>query len=335
MSTTTQAPVSADTSQAAPVTHDLSTWTADQREHWRNTGETPEIKKAESQPVEAGKSGTEPEAAKPEPVKKAAPASEADKPQESKKRSTAQDRKEELNREIRELLKQRDDLRKEVSPKDVKAEPSPAAQELKRPNVEEFDNLEKYEQALDAYNDARTQQRIDEAIAKDRAERAREQVRTTLQQQIAEAKGRYENFAEVINPALQSLTGSQAVAPAVKGMLESSPVMMDLLYTIGEDAAELADFVKLAETDPAKAIRKLVTVEALVMDKLRNGKSEAKEPEKKATPVKPKTEAPAPPKEVGGRGSATEDPAMAAAGARDVRGAFREFDRKAREGRLR
>ena len=47
---------------------------------------------------------------------------------------------------------------------------------------------------------------------------------------IQAAKGRYENFDEVMQPAVTAIMGDQRVSPVVKSMLNDSEVLPDLIF---------------------------------------------------------------------------------------------------------
>ena len=110
--------------EAVPAPVPLDSLTKDQRDKWRLTGERPSTSDvpADSSPAPASDSPASTEAS-------SVPASDAGKPSKSR-RSNADTRKEELNAEIQALLKQRAELRQEVSrpaPAAVPAASAPAA----------------------------------------------------------------------------------------------------------------------------------------------------------------------------------------------------------------
>jgi hypothetical protein len=109
----------------------------------------------------------------------------------------------------------------------------------------------------------------------------------------------------------------------VFAVINDSPVLADLLYTIGGTEASKADFLEACRTNPGKALRVALLMEQEIAKELGTGKGKkAGEGETEATPAPPKPRAPKPPAEVGGRGAPGEDALISAAKA----GSFRDFD---------
>ena len=107
-------------------------------------------------------------------------------------------------------------------------------------------------------------------------------------------------------------------------MLLDSDVLPDFLFTVGSDPAELAKFTKMAQENPGKALRYIALTESLIAEEL-EGKT-AKPAD--VTPDKPKTQAPKPPSEAGGRAAAPPDGLEAAAKAGDFRAFKAEATRR-------
>jgi hypothetical protein len=102
-------------------------------------------------------------------------------------------------------------------------------------------------------------------------------------------------------------------------------VLPDILFTLGSDPAELAKFVKMARETPGKALRYIALTESLITEEL-EGKATPKAEE---APAKPKTHAPRPPSEVGGKAAAPPDALESAAKANDFRSFKAEATRRA------
>lgn len=304
--------------------------THEQRSEFRRTGNMPEPAKtepsAESAPADKSEAEeTEVSAAE------TSPASEAAKPKQEPPRSNAQSRKAELTAEIKELLKQRDTLKTEVSKPTPKAESSPA----------KFTPSPRYtriEPTIDAKNEDGTQKyatyeeftkdlgrwSAEQLLAEQRAEAQKLAQQREIQSKINDAKTRYENFDETIKPALTAITQDANIPQVVKAMFNDSEVLPDLLFTLGSDAKELASFIEMAANNPGKALRYIALTESLIQSELES-KSAPKE-----VPAKPQTTAaPKPPAEVGGRATTPHDALVAAAEANDFRSFKAESNRRA------
>jgi outer membrane murein-binding lipoprotein Lpp len=313
---------------------------------WRQTGKLPESKpsKDDSAPSTRKKSAGE------EPGK-GAPAPEAG--QKRQERSNADSRKEELNREIRDLLAKRDQLRQEfeaAGKKDVKAaEPSPApakdapadsstAPTLKRPvkpKQEDFDDWGKFEVAQDKYledlADFKAAERIEE-----HTQRQRQLAQTQeMQKRLDEAKSRYGAEAEpkIVDTA-KTIFDDKGVAPAVKIALGRSDVLVDALYVMGSDPDEFSGFIDLAKKDPLEALRKWFVIESLVKEELGKSPPTAaqNEPPERGEDgkfLKPaRREAPAPPLELNGNSSPPGDERDRAAKTGNFRAFKADADRR-------
>jgi len=264
----------------------------------------------------------------------------------SKRRT--ENRKEQINRELREAIAERDQARRErdqirqeiegAGKKDVKppAEPSPAKPEPEalqrpvRPKQEDFDTWDKYQAADDQYledlADYKAAGRLEQHTAKLRQDAA--QVR------LNEAKTRYGEEAE---PAIlktgQTVFDDAKVPPAIKAAIGRSKVLVDALYVMGSDQQELSDFLELAKADPIEALRKWFTIESLVERELAGNAS--KEPgetpprasDGKFQSAKPRP-APAPTTELNGNASPPGDERERAANTGNVRAFFAEGNRR-------
>jgi hypothetical protein len=259
-------------------------------------------------------------------------APEAEKSQQVQKpkpRDNAETRKAQLNAEIRDLLKQRDQLRTEVRPKDEKpAAPSPAKVQPQytrpKPTLEDKGEdgnpkFASYEDYIEELSDWKSEQRI----AQTERARAEKEALTALSQKVNAAKERYTDFDEVIKPAFAAVT-DPAVPEVVRALIGESDVFPDLLYTIGKPE-ELSKFVEMARTNPGKALRYIALTESLIHEEL-EAPAKTKVDDKPAEPEK--TRAPKPPAEVGGRGSTPVDAEEAALKANDFRKLKSEWNRQ-------
>ena len=286
--------------------------------------------KEEPKPAESA-SADEPE----ETVSEEAADSAAKEAQERKPKSgnpKAEARIKELLAKQKELEAQLEEARK---PKETKADSSPAkpaetksAQpEPTRPKPKQDDKdadgrpkYASYEDWQEDLADWRADQRI---AAREREHQAR-QIQSEVGKRMDEARGRYTDFDSVTKPLLNDLLKPE-VSREVMGVLNDSPVLPDLLYTLGGTEATKADFLEACRNNPAKALRVALLVEQEITKELGKGKGTPAKPAgegKEETPAATKPRAPKPPTEVGGRGAAGEDPSAAAAKS----GNFRAFE---------
>lgn len=327
------------------------------RDTFMKTGKLPASKPEASPASEEKKS--EPSSAESAPAQaseaqsaeNSAPASEAGKPNQEKdpqKRANAEDRKAQLNAEIRELLKSRDGLKQEIETlsqkKSAPADSQPAkaeTPELKapvKPKQDDFKTWEEYEAARDKYFEELSDYKSKKAVAEDRIAREQEAGRKEMQGRLEEARKRYPDVDTVITPVAQTIFSDSKIDPAVKAIVNQSPVFVDLLYVMGGNQADFSEFVNLAKTNPGFAIRKAILLEDLVMKELSKKTAEpvrdesgkfTKQAEGKA-PEKKISDAPPPPKEVPSGSPPTDEEAeavktgnmrafMASANARDPR----------------
>jgi hypothetical protein len=158
-------------------------------------------------------------------------------------------------------------------------------------------------------------------VLEDRQARAAEQSQREMAGKLAEAKQRYGADAEsAIREAANGVFNGEGVAPIVKGLLNDSKVLVDVMYVLGSKPEELQSFIELSKSNPGEAIRKVVVLEQLVEQELSKGKGKPDSEEtpergedgkfKPATPKK--VTAPPPPDELNTRGSAAPDPIEAA-----------------------
>ena len=159
---------------------------------------------------------------------------------------------------------------------------------------------------LEELTDAKLEWTLEQREAK-KASEAREAAQTSaLDAKIEKARSRYENLDEVVTPAADAIIKDSAISPVIKQMLYDSEITPDLIFTLASNKEEFSSFLKMAKENPGKAIRYVALTESLI----------AQELEAKAAPVvepaKPRTQAPKPPAEVGGRAATPPDSMQAA-----------------------
>lgn len=296
--------------------------TVEQRKEFRTTGTLP---KAESAPATSVSGESE------APKQQEKPKSEP-KP---KKDQTAEERIAQLESTI-ERIKAGAGLTKPKAEITAPAKSEPAAQSSKRPTAEDkkpngSDKFQTFEELEEAVLDWKLEQRDIAKAEKDRQTKVEAQAEATgkeLNAKLEEARTRYENLDEVILPAANEIWDDKGIAQFVKDMFGDSDVFVDLLYTISSDKAEYAKFLDLARTNPRKAARFISLTESLIAQEL-----EAKAtPAKEEAPAKPRTLAPKPPAETGGRASAPPDSmqaALAGSGGKLTGDLKAEFNRQA------
>jgi hypothetical protein len=312
--------------------------------NWRMTGELPASKpEAEAKPKAPAKK--ESSEAPREGAENHAPASEAGSTQEKKTRSNADTRLNEILADLRRSgltpaeLKtfrreaqaaQTEQAKPEptVKPPETKADPAAP----KKPDAKDFKTWEEFEAAKDEYHEKLVDYRSQKAIADYQASQQQQALQRELQAKFAEAKTRYGDEAETtIVSAARAIAADTGISAAVKSMIDGSPVATDLLYVMGSKPPEFEEFLALARTNPAAAIRKVVLTESLVAEELAKAPKTAaatsgnqagdRDESGKFTPAKKVTSAPPPPREAAGRSAPPADEAERAA----LTGDFRTF----------
>lgn len=256
--------------------------------------------KAESDPADAPEETVEePEGEDPEP----APDSDPEDKQEPK----LPPKTSEYEKRVKQLLAEKKELARKLAAKqDAKPESSPALpvqQADKEPTAEDqnpdgtprFKTYEEFTKALARWE-------IRQELAEQRKAEQQEAGAKALNAKVEEGRTRYENLDAVIVPAANEIYNDPAISPVIKQMIGDSDVMVDLMYTIANDPAEYAKFVKMAKEAPGKAIRYIALTESFITEELA-GKAKVEE----ETPAKPKTNAPKPPSPVGGTSSRAFD----------------------------
>jgi hypothetical protein len=243
--------------------------------------------------------------------------------------------------------------------RDTQQVSQPAKEEVKVPGLKPFldqffakpenkgklyeDGVEAWQTAREAERDKQTEQRIRQQIRQENDTKE-------MLSKLADVKTRYPDAQEKVLATNETIATDARIPAAVKAILNDSPVLLDLLYVLGGDSAELKKFTDLCKSDPGAAIRKLVTTEALVQEQLKGKSAADKSPNKddkdgadktgKTTPERgedgkfkssdendgkdgaSETNQPRVPKphsEVGGRGTASVSEEAAAAAANDFK----------------
>jgi hypothetical protein len=333
---------------AAPAfnTGDQNTWSSEQRAEWNRTGDAPKAA---------------PESA---PDKSATPAVASESATEQDQQKPHLKTKEDTQKRFKDILDENKALQRRVESlergktpetRETKQASQPAADVYKPLDENEFFKAnppvgkpghKTYEDFVRAAGRHEGQWAAVKAIADENQRRATAEAQKDLTTRVDEAKKIYPDFDARIQPAVQALTGDEAIPFAVKAMINGSPVFEHLLYVLGEPKA-LADLVATSKTNPAAAIRKIVMTESLVMAELEkskgkgapakagdgaerdaNGKFVSTEKKDAASETKPR--APKPPSEVGGRGTAPGDALRTAAAANDFPAFEAEQNRRMR-----
>lgn len=312
-----------------------------QRDRWLLTGEHPEVK--EIKPKVA--------ASAPAPASKEVPASQTggeEQPRQASKK--AADR-------VQELLQERHELREKLKKLEAapKAESQPAAakptvqanepappEKPKHPDLLQFKTTAEYELAMERYDQAMEAYSAKKAAfetAKKQSEENQAKLEAGLKVSWERVQTKYPDAKDKSAPIIIALIENQAAMPQVTWFLNNTEILPDLLYAMGGQF-KVDEFIELGRTNPAKAIRVLAMMEKDILDELAKpvkAEEEKPEPVEEIVPREPKkvSQAPAPPREVGGQASAVEDPIKSAVARRDF-GSFREtanqrdFQRKSR-----
>jgi hypothetical protein len=328
----------AESSAAEPTTLEVPKGGQEYAE-WRMTGKTRQSKEASTPSSEKADS---------EPAK-----------QERKARSNADSRLTELLNDMREAgispaelksFKQTYQKVQQATPQEQqqpKATPEhtdkPAADATnkapKRPRLDEWTGtMGEYEEAVDKFYDELTDYKLNHLKLE---EQQREQ-RKQLVAKIADATTRYGDTAESTITFTANSLFTADIHPAVKQLVDQSPVVVDLCYVLGTRDGELQSLIEQGKSNPTEAIRRVVLLEQLVKEELGksappergdDGKFRAAEAEAETVPVKKASRAPAPPAEVSGRGTTPADPQQQAIKQNDfaafrAAGNRREIERK-------
>ncbi len=287
---------------------------------WRATGELPKAQPKPADPASADapkETTTEPAKAKP------APGTEPGKStQESRRKPGAEQRIGELTAELKQLRRELEEARK---PTKTQADSSPA--KASQPQTykewrEQFKPTAWAERYVEQNKDA-TMAEVSAALADYMAE-VRDQYRTVEQQltqqrqsvgqKLSEARQRYQDFDTVAAPVLQEMLKPD-VSREVFNILNDSPVLADLLYVIGGTEQSKQDFLEACRSQPSKALRIALLMEGDIVRELGKTKEaprseagkDARTAEEQVPAKKSPENAPAPPLEIGHRGTGAMD----------------------------
>lgn len=304
----------------------LASLTPAERGEWRNTGKLPEQpNKQESAPADTSKetkSVTAPEA-------EAGKATQEHKP-ESKGAPGAEQRIRELVAKLKASEARNQELEK--GKPEPKAEAKPAAKAAegepeKYVPLSEDDYFAKNpDKSYDDYMEAKMDHKIEwrlktEKATAAKAEQERQQaeqlktIETNWKERVDAAVKAHPDFAEKCDAEFNKLIPAGSL---LDGWMIDSELGAEILYHFANNREELAEVLKMT---PFALTRKLTKLE----DKLA-GEPAPEKPEKKA-PVTEISKAPKPASEVGGRATAPEDEAAAAAKDNDFRRFKAERDR--------
>ena len=298
--------------------------THEQRTEFRTTGELPKTQPKPKTEESASSSET--------PKVESAGGSETPDKQEHverKPQQTAVERIAELKATIARIEKRAGIKTEEAESSTAKPEAKPQVVEPQytRPKPKPEGNgpdgkpYATYEDYIEDLSDWKGEQRD----AKNQRESKQQAQAKEFNAKVEEARSRYENFDEVVQPTATAINMDAGISPVIKELLSESDVLPDILFTLGSDPAELAKFVKMARETPGKALRYIALTESLITEEL-EGKAT---PKGEGTPAKPKTQAPRPPSEVGGKAAVPPDALESAAKANDFRSFKAEATRRA------
>ena len=273
----------------------LVTLTPEQRSEYRKTGELPK----------AGEAAPSTESIETKPAAESETAQSKQGVSKPKPKPTAEERIAQLESTIEKIRK---GAGVETKPKaesaTAKPEPKPFVRSKPVPDATNADGTPKYETHEEYLLDL-TDWRWEEREAKRVLEERQSSDAKSLNEKIEEARSRYDNVDEVIQPAANEIWQDAAVPQVIKTMIGDSDVIVDLVYTLGSNKEELAKFIKMAKETPGKAIRYIALTESLIAQELAD-KAKPNEP------AKPRTQAPKPPTEAGGRAATPPDSLQAA-----------------------
>lgn len=324
--TTTETPTAAQTEQSSSSSESHSDKRADflpTGKHYRLTGEMPKEEAAGDEEaagkVQSQKDTSSEEEASAASASVTAAESETAQAQGKKTKLTAEQRKEQLNAEIRLLTKQRNELRTPTA-SDVKAASSPAA-EMKlapvkaatpKPRIDDVDpktnqprfkTYADYEEAKDAWISEDAVRKVEEKSAKTAKEQQLASVKQTIarefQKKVDVGRTKYADFdAVALNPDLPIKEGS-----VVDVFLVDSPHGQELLYHFGKNPQDLERINGMNQIRQARELTKL----ELKYENATETDPAADEKAAASSSAKPVTKAPRPPHQLSGKGTAAKD----------------------------
>lgn len=339
MATDVQAAPSPATAEAPQLNSDPKSYTEAEYSEWRKSGTIPAkqpVTEASAAPTSAEEAVEDGEESETAPAPEAG--NEIQQVPHRKNKVPAPVRIKELLADKKRLESELAEARKPKPEQTQENKPAEAPKGLeapKKPEQKDFADWDKYEAAREKYfedvADYKAQKRIEEFQAK----QVQEAALKSTQEKLNEGKKKYTDYEQTIKPVVQALN-EKDFHPAVRHIIEKSPVLSDLLYAIGQDSDNLADFVATSKSDPALAIRKAVLIEKLVIDELskpaagteRDANGKFVKSEEKPAESKRISAAPPIAEEAGGKGAAAADILQAAVKNGDVTAYMTEQNRR-------
>lgn len=323
MDDNSQAPASSpEAVQVEEQSSPLESLSSSERDTWLKTGELPKPKEgAESAPAgkpeeDAGRAGEPPK------PPESGTGQETQEQARERSRQNAETRKRQLAADIQEHLERRERARQEAEREearlaalkgDGKPAPPPGppqpAERPKRPRMDQFETLESYEDAIDKYEEALAEWKVDQRLMHERAEyersqqsqtimRTNQEIRANWEKRLKETTARHPDFKETVEK------GSIPLNPIMDGYLMESEIGPELVYHFAKNPA---DAERIAVLGPYATARELAFLERQISESL------------KTSGPRKLTGAPPPVTELPGRNAAPEDEVAAAVKAGDFR----------------
>jgi hypothetical protein len=317
---------------------------------WRFKGRAPEPKTADPASAKPSASGDE-------PGDNTAPAPEAGTHKQEPKRSTAETRLQEVLADLKRAGLSPSELKTykreaqatlaaPAGDKDVKPAPSAAPAPTQpsdllkppvKPNFAQWTGTwEAREAAIEKYHEENSAYQARKAVSDFQTQQAQQAQERELTAKVADANKRYGETAgdTIVATAKGIFSADSGVPGVVSALIDQSPVIVDLLYSLGSKA-DVKEFVALAKSNPGADVRKIVLMEQLVQDELAKGagkpdtatetETAARDTSGRFRPAKTASKAPAPPREVSGHASAPLDAVESAS----TGGDFKAYSRAA------
>ena len=317
---------------------DPETFSPKEHYEWRKTGKFPEPKTADPAPAkEANQDQSQDQSqvtaegenkdaspAKPAPESAPEPQKETRRrgtPAEERVRELLSDRKFDRERiaDLERQLAHRTTAPNSASPTEPQAQPASIPP---KPKWEDLDDKGQRKYATyDDFLEARDEWNARKIRAEVKDEQQRDAQLAEFKRSVDEGRQRYKDFDSIVAPTAQTIMSDQQIPAAVKDFLGKSAYCVDIAYTLGTDHKALADFLQTARANPYAAFRKIMVLEQVIAQEL--GKSKPASSEAAPSPKKI-TAAPAPAREVGGKGTGPADAVEAAVKDGDMEAYSRE-----------
>lgn len=173
----------------------------------------------------------------------------------------------ELTRKMREAERRAEAAEKRLSehetagsvkPGDNKAKNDEGAGKLKKPNRDDFDDIEEYESAWEKYTEE-----LAAKTAREEAQKARDEIRQEIEadkrreeldKKFEQGRKQYADFDEVA-------LGQEIFSPVMQEFVLQSEQCSELAYRLGQDPDEAE---RIAALSAVQAIRELVNIEAAI-----------------------------------------------------------------------